>query len=99
MLNIVEIKSLLRNGKYDKIISIFKTEYTEMLLNFSNKNNIDISEDTEIEEIIMQIIELYPNLEGHMNTLSNILFSSDMNIGEHIDFMLSNYKSIKAVLT
>ena len=37
--------------------------------------------------------------EGHMNTLSNILFSSDMNIGEHIDFMLSNYKSIKAVLT
>lgn len=99
MLNIVEIKSLLRNGKYDKIISIFKAEYTEMLLNFSNKNNIDISEDTEIEEIIMQIIELYPNLEGHMNTLSNILFSSDMNIGEHIDFMLSNYKSIKAVLT
>lgn len=97
MLNIVEIKSLLRNGKYDKIISIFKAEYTEMLLNFSNKNNIDISEDTEIEEIIMQIIELYPNLEGHMNTLSNILFSSDMNIGEHIDFMLSNYKSIKAV--
>ena len=99
MLNKTEIKNLLRNGEYNKIISIFKTEYTEMIINFSKKNNMNIPKDAEIEEIIMEITELYPGLEGYMNTLSNILFSPDMNIAEHIDFMLSNYNSIISALT
>lgn len=99
MLNKEELKNLLRNKEYLKIIQIFKNEYTNILLEFSKKNNITISNETEIEELIMEISEKFPNLEGYMDTLSIIFFSPDMYIGDNIDYMLSNYESIKRVLT
>lgn len=99
MLNKIELKNLLRNKEYVKIIQIFKAEYTNMILDFAKKNNITITNETEIEDLILEISEKFPHLEGYMDTLSIIFFSPDMNIGDNIDYMLSNYESIKRVLT
>lgn len=99
MLNITELKKLLKNKEYIKLIQIFKKEYIDLILDFAKKNNITITNDTEIEEIIMEISEKFPHLEGYMDTITSILFSDDINIGDNIDLLLSNYESIKRVLT
>lgn len=98
MLQKQEIMELLKNKEYEKIIHIFRKEYTEMIFEFAKKNNINTN-DMEVEELIVIISESFPRLEGYMVTLSNLLTSPDLNIGEHLNSMLNNYDSIKDVLT
>lgn len=99
MLNKQEITELLKQKNYNKIIHIFRREYTDMLINFIKKNNIELNEDAEVEEMILIISDEFPNLEGYMDILSNILTSPEMNIGEHLNYMLNNYELTKNVLT
>ncbi|MDO4282703.1 MAG: hypothetical protein Q4D02_03625 [Clostridia bacterium] len=99
MLNKQEIKELLKNKKYDKIVHIFRTEYTNMVFEFAKKNNIELNENTEVEELILIISQDFPELEGYMMTLSNLLTSPDMNLGDHLNHMINNYDTIKEALT
>lgn len=98
MLNKQEIKELLTNKKYGKIINIFRNEYTNMIFNFAKNNHININ-DMEVEELIVIISEEFPHLEGYMVTLAGILSSPDMNVGEHLNTMINNYDLIKNALT
>lgn len=93
------IKDLLVKKEYIKIINAFKDDYKQLLIQFSEKHHLILSDDIEIEDLILLISSDFPLLEGELSILSSYLFNPDLTNIDRIDQMMEHYNTLKSKLT
>lgn len=99
MLNKNFIMNLLKDNEYAKIADYFSSEYKEILENFLLKNNIKISDDDSMIDIIYKVEINFPKYSGLMMLLSRTLYDEDITAGDRIEKLIDNYNLIKEQLT
>lgn len=99
MLNKKIIMDLLKDNEYAKIADYFSSEYKEILETFLLKNNIQISDDDSMIDIIYKVEINFPKYTGLMMLLSRTLYDEDVTPGDRIEKLIDNYNLVKEQLT
>lgn len=99
MLNKNFIMDLLKDNEYAKIADYFSSEYKEILENFLLKNNIQVSDDDSMIDIIYKVEINFPKYSGLMMLLSRTLYDEDVTPGDRIEKLIDNYNLVKEQLT
>jgi len=99
MLSKVLVMDLLKNGEYAKIVEYFSNEYREILEIFLIKNNIEVSEENSMIDVMYKVEINFPKYSGLMMLISRALFNEDITIGDRIEKLIDNYNIIKEKLT
>jgi len=93
------IKDLLIKKEYIEVINAFKDDYKQILIQFAKNHNITLSDDIEIEDLILLISSDFPLLEGDLSILSSYLFDPNLTNIDRIDQMMQHYNRLKSKLT
>lgn len=99
MLNRTVIMNLLKDNEYSKIVDYFSDEYRIILDDFLIKNDIKISSEDSMIDIMFKVEINFPRYSGLMMLLSNTLYNEDITAGDRIEKLIANYNTIKEQLT
>lgn len=99
MLNKDLVMNLLRNSEYSKIVDYFSDEYRNILEEFLIKNNVKISNEDSMIDVMYKVEVNFPKHSALMMLISVMLFNEDMAIGDRIEKLIDNYNIIKEKLT
>ena len=98
MLNKEKIKEMFQKEQYEDILYVFKKEYKQMIVDYAKRNEIEVDEETDVEDLLVLIPQKDPNLNGCMSIITTILYAEDKTIFENLDDMLSDYNHVKKLL-
>ena len=99
MLNKDSVMNLLKNGEYAKIVDYFSDEYRDILEKFLTKNNVKISDEDSMIDIMYKVEVNFPKHSALMMLISMMLFNEDIAIGDRIEKLIDNYNITKEKLT
>lgn len=91
MLNKSLVMNLLKDKEYSKIVEYFSTEYRNILEKFLTKNNIKLTEDDTMIDVMYKVEINFPKHAGLMMLISMALFNEDMTMGDRIEKLIDNY--------
>lgn len=95
-----DIKKMLKQEQYRKILFLFKKECKKMMFNYvKEKNLLDIDESTDISDLLLLISEEDSKLNGCIGIITTILYDENKSVFEKLNYILDNYDYIKIKLT
>lgn len=99
MLNKSVVMSLLKDREYSKIVDYFSDEYKSILIKYLVKNNIKVTDNDTMIDLMYKVEINFPNHSGLMTLISMSLYNEDMTISDRIEKLIDNYNIINDRLT
>ena len=97
MLQKDELIKLLKKEKYLDIRNVFRREYKVILMEYAQKNGIDISDNPPMIFLLKRIECEFPNLGVYTGLLGKVFFCENVPSEESLNLMIDNYNKIKEV--
>ena len=90
-----EMKELAKNKEYTKVFNYFHDEYTEMLKNFLQRNDVKINEDDCLIDYIVKTRFFMPKYNSYTIPISNAMYNEELPEALKYDLLMSTYKDVR----
>ncbi len=89
-----KMKELAKNKEYTKVFNYFHDEYTEMLKNFLERNEIEVKEDDCLIDYIVKTRFFMPKYNQYTIPISNAMYNEDLPEAMKYELLMSTYKDV-----
>ena len=94
MLIEAEIKELSEKKEYTKVFNYFHDEYTNMLKNFLERHEVEISENDCLIDYIVKTRFFMPKYISYTIPISNAMYNEDLTEAMKYELLMSSYKDV-----
>ena len=95
MLIEAEMKELAKNKEYTKVFNYFHDEYTEMLKNFLQRNDVKINEDDCLIDYIVKTRFFMPKYNSYTIPISNAMYNEQFSEEMKYELLMNTYKDVR----
>ena len=95
MLIEAEMKELAKKKEYTKVFNYFHDEYTEMLKNFLQRNDVKINDDDCLIDYIVKTRFFMPKYNQYTIPISNAMYNEELPEALKYDLLMSTYKDVR----
>lgn len=89
-----EMKALADKKEYTKVFNYFHDEYTELLKNFLERNEIETKEDDCLIDYIVKTRFFMPKYNSYTIPISNAMYNEDLPEAMKYELLMSSYKDV-----
>ena len=89
-----EMKALADKKEYTKVFNYFHDEYTELLKNFLERNEIETKEEDCLIDYIVKTRFFMPKYNSDTIPISNAMYNEDQPEGMKYELLRSSYKDV-----
>lgn len=89
-----EMKELAKNKEYTKVFNYFHDEYTEILKNFLERNEVEVKEDDCLIDYIVKTRFFMPKYNQYTIPISNAMYNEDLPEAMKYELLMSTYKDV-----
>ncbi len=89
-----EMKELAKNKEYTKVFNYFYDEYTEILKNFLERNEVEVKEDDCLIDYIVKTRFFMPKYNQYTIPISNAMYNEDLPEAMKYELLMSTYKDV-----
>ena len=94
-----EMKELAKNKEYTKVFNYFHDEYTEMLKNFLQRNDVKINEDDCLIDYIVKTRFFMPKYNSYTIPISNAMYNEQFSEEMKYELLMNTYKDVRKAFT
>ena len=94
-----EMKELAKNKEYTKVFNYFHDEYTEMLKNFLQRNDVKINEDDCLIDYIVKTRFFMPKYNTYTIPISNAMYNEQFSEEMKYELLMNTYKDVRKAFT
>ena len=95
MLIEAEMKQLADKKEYTKVFNYFHDEYTGMLRNFLEKNDIQVDEEDCLIDYIVKTRFFMPKYKKYTIPITNAMYNEDLSEELKYDLLMNTYKDVR----
>ena len=95
MLIEAEMRELAKKKEYTKVFNYFHDEYTEMLKNFLQRNDVKVNEDDCLIDYIVKTRFFMPKYNQYTIPISNAMYNEELPEALKYDLLMSTYKDVR----
>ena len=95
MLIEAEMKELAKKKEYTKVFNYFHDEYTDMLKNFLERNEVEVNEDDCLIDYIVKTRFFMPKYNQYTIPISNAMYNEELPEALKYDLLMSTYKDVR----
>ena len=99
MLIEAEMIELAKNKEYTKVFNYFHDEYTEMLKNFLQRNDVKINEDDCLIDYIVKTRFFMPKYNSYTIPISNAMYNEQFSEEMKYELLMNTYKDVRKAFT
>ena len=99
MLIEAEMKELAKNKEYTKVFNYFHDEYTEMLKNFLQRNDVKVNEDDCLIDYIVKTRFFMPKYNTYTIPISNAMYNEQFSEEMKYELLMNTYKDVRKAFT
>lgn len=90
-----ELKQLAEKKEYTKVFNYFHDEYTGLLKDFLNRNDIEVSEKDCLIDYIVKTRFFMPKYNSYTIPITNAMYNEDLPEELKYDLLMSTYKDVR----
>ena len=90
-----ELNELAENKEYTKVFNYFHDEYTDMLKNFLERNEVEVHEDDCLIDYIVKTRFFMPKYNSYTIPISNAMYNEELPEALKYDLLMSTYKDVR----
>ena len=94
-----EMKELAKNKEYTKVFNYFHDEYTEMLKNFLQRNDVKINDDDCLIDYIVKTRFFMPKYNTYTIPISNAMYNEQFSEEMKYELLMNTYKDVRKAFT
>ena len=95
MLIEAEMKELAKKKEYTKVFNYFHDEYTDMLKNFLERNDVKVDENDCLIDYIVKTRFFMPKYNQYTIPISNAMYNEELPEALKYDLLMSTYKDVR----
>ena len=99
MLIEAEMKELAKKKEYTKDFNYFHDEYTEMLKNFLQRNDVKINDDDCLIDYIVKTRFFMPKYNTYTIPISNAMYNEQFSEEMKYELLMNTYKDVRKAFT
>ena len=99
MLIEAEMRELAKKKEYTKVFNYFHDEYTEMLKNFLQRNDVKVNEDDCLIDYIVKTRFFMPKYNTYTIPISNAMYNEQFSEEMKYDLLKNTYKDVRKAFT
>ena len=92
-----EMNKLADNKEYTKAFNYFHTEYTELLKNFLQKNEVEVKPDDCLIDFIVKTRVFMPKYKKYTYPISYAMYNEELPEDTKYEILMSSYEKIYKV--
>ena len=99
MLIEAEMRELAKKKEYTKVFNYFHDEYTEMLKNFLQRNDVKVNEDDCLIDYIVKTRFFMPKYNAYTIPISNAMYNEQFSEEMKYELLMNTYKDVRKAFT
>ncbi|MBR3882097.1 MAG: hypothetical protein IKJ36_02385 [Clostridia bacterium] len=99
MLIEAEMRELAKKKEYTKVFNYFHDEYTEMLKNFLQRNDVKVNEDDCLIDYIVKTRFFMPKYNTYTIPISNAMYNEQFSEEMKYELLMNTYKDVRKAFT
>ncbi len=90
-----EMKELAEKKEYTKVFNYFHDEYTELLRDFLNRHDVEITENDCLIDYIVKTRFFMPKYNSYTIPISNAMYNEELPEAMKYELLMSSYKDVR----